>query len=137
VNSNSSVTFTELAVALSEEGRLADDLDELGRYYRSYAELMGHWRRVLPRDWMLEVRDLVEDLEYEVRRIIDYCGFEWDPACLTFHETTRPVRTASFGQVRRPIYRSSVGRWRPFEPYLRPLLDALYPRSDSPASRLD
>lgn len=104
------------------------DLGELGRYYRSYSKLMAHWREVLPPDRMLEVQyeDIVDDFETQARRIVDYCGLDWQDSCLEFFRGTRPVRTASMAQVRRPIYRSSVGRPRPNEATLRPLLDALF-----------
>ncbi len=103
------------------------DLGELGRYYRAYAALMEHWRNVLPPGVLLELRyeDVVADVEREARRIVAHCGLEWDAACLEFHKTQRPVHTASSAQVRRPIYRSSVGRWRPPDETLRPLFDAL------------
>jgi tetratricopeptide (TPR) repeat protein len=103
------------------------DLAELGRYIRAYENLMAHWRRVLPKGAMLEVQyeTLVGNLETEAKRIVDYCGLEWDDACLSFHETKRPVRTASVIQVRQPIYGSSVGRWRPYEKELEPFLRAL------------
>lgn len=103
------------------------DLGELGRYYRAYERLMRHWRQVLPEKAMLEVRyeKVVGDLEAEARRILDYCGLGWDAACLRFHETRRPVRTASITQVRRPLYRESIRRWRPDEAVLRPLIEAL------------
>ena len=67
----------------------------------------------------------MEDFEPQARRIVAHCGLAWDPACLDFHRTSRPVRTASMVQVRQPIYRSSIGRWRPDAALLRPLLDAL------------
>jgi tetratricopeptide (TPR) repeat protein len=107
----------------------ANELHELGDYYRCYAALMDHWRLVLPAGSMLEVRyeDLVEDLEGEARRMLDYCGLPWDDRCLYFHKTERPVKTASLVQVRRPLYRSSVGRWRRYERHLGPLMEALGP----------
>jgi hypothetical protein len=76
---------------------------------------------------MLEVKyeDLVADFEPQARRIVDHCGLEWEDACLDFHKTRRPVRTASAAQVRQPIYQSSVGRWQPYKHLLRPLLEAL------------
>ncbi len=103
------------------------DLAELGRYHRAYQRLMAHWRAVLPADVLLEVKyeALVENFEPQARRIVAYCGLEWDPACLEFYKTSRPVHTASMVQVRQPIYRSSVGRWRPDAALLRPLLEAL------------
>jgi tetratricopeptide (TPR) repeat protein len=103
------------------------DLAELGRYYRAYDGLMAHWRQVLPAGMMLEVdyERVVDDLEGQARLILDFCGLPWDDAVLSFHQTARPVRTASALQVRQPIYKSAVGRWRPEEALLKPLLDAL------------
>ena len=103
------------------------DLAELGRYYVDYARLMDHWRSVLPAGAFLEVQyeDVVADQERQARRMIDFCGLEWNDACLDFHKNKRSVNTASMTQVRRPIYKSSMERWRPYEKYLGPLLDAL------------
>lgn len=103
------------------------DLAELGRYYRAYDGLMAHWRDVLPAGVMLELQyeDLVADLEPQARNILAHCGLDWDPRCLAFHQTERPVRTASMAQVREPIYRSSIGRWGSVRHMLRPLLDEL------------
>jgi Sulfotransferase family len=100
------------------------DLGELGRYYKRYERLMAHWRTVLPRGRILDVRyeDVVADLEGEARRIISYCDLSWDERCLSFHKTDRPVRTASATQVREPIYNTAIGRWRVYEDYLEPLL---------------
>jgi tetratricopeptide (TPR) repeat protein len=108
------------------------DLGELGRYYRKYAELTVHWRDVLPAGRVLEIRyeDVIADLEASARRIVDHCGLEWDPTCIAFHEARRPVRTASASQVRRPIYRSSEGRWRAYQHHLGPLLAALGERAE-------
>jgi tetratricopeptide (TPR) repeat protein len=105
----------------------AYDLAELGRFYRGYEKLMEHWRSVLPPGVMLEVRyeELVADFEPQVRVLLAHCGLEWDDACADFHKTERPVHTASAAQVRRPLYRSSVGRWRPADAVLRPLLEGL------------
>ncbi len=103
------------------------DLGELGRYCRRYERLMAHWRRVLPADSFLDVpyEEVVADLEKAARRIIAHCGLPWDDRRLAFHKTQRPVRTASATQVRRPIYKSAVGRWRVYEEQLAPLLAAL------------
>ncbi len=111
------------------------DLAELGRYHRAYQRLMAHWRAVLPTDVLLEVEyeALVENFEPQARRIVAHCGLEWDPACLEFYKTSRPVHTASMVQVRQPIYRSSVGRWRPDPALLRPLLQALEGDGQRPA----
>src|SRR5574340_752595 len=103
------------------------DLAELGRYYADYARLMEHWRKLLPGGAFLDVQyeDIVADQEAQARRIIEYCGLEWNDACLDFHKNKRPISTASMTQARQPTYKSSVERWRPYEKFLGPLLDAL------------
>jgi tetratricopeptide (TPR) repeat protein len=103
------------------------DLRELGRYIAAYQRLMEHWRQVLPNGVMLEVQyeQLVGGLKTEAKRIVEFCGLDWDEACLSFYKTERPVRTASVIQVRQPIYPSSVGRWRAYENELQPFLSAL------------
>lgn len=105
----------------------AYELGELGRYYRAYEALMAHWRAVLSDGTMLEVQyeTLVGDIEGEARRIVSYCGLEWDEHCLKFHESERSVRTASAMQVRQPIYRNSIGRWLRYREHLCPLIEAL------------
>lgn len=104
----------------------ARDLAILGRYYRQYERLMAHWRKVLSLP-VLEVRyeDMVADQERMSREIIAFLGLPWDDACLHFYKTRREVATASFEQVRRPVYKSSVQRWRKYERHLGPLLAAL------------
>jgi hypothetical protein len=105
------------------------DLAELGRYYRAYATLMHHWHCVLPPGVMLDVQyeDVVADVEPQARRIVAHCGLEWDDKCLAFHRTQRPIRTPSAAQVRQPLYRTSVGRWRPYGNLLQPLIAELAP----------
>ncbi|HTC44697.1 MAG TPA: sulfotransferase [Steroidobacteraceae bacterium] len=101
-------------------------MEDIARYYRNYLELMRHWDTVLPgRVLRVHHEDVVEDLEGQVRRILDHCGLPFDPACLQFHRTQRSVRTASSEQVRQPIYRDGLDQWRQFEPWLAPLRDAL------------
>jgi tetratricopeptide (TPR) repeat protein len=103
------------------------DLAELGKFYAEYIGIMEHWRNVLPIGSFLEIQyeDLVQDTEGESRRLIEYCGLEWNDACLDFHKNDRSVRTASVTQVRQPIYRSSMERWRRYEQHLGPLLEIL------------
>jgi tetratricopeptide (TPR) repeat protein len=103
------------------------DLHELGRYYVSYATLMAHWRAVLPADRFIEIdyETVVGNLETEARRLVAFCGLSWDDACLSFHQGSQIVRTASMNQVRRPLYASSVARWEAFRGELGPLLEAL------------
>jgi tetratricopeptide (TPR) repeat protein len=102
------------------------DLDDIGHYYIQYRRLMTHWTAVLPVP-MLEFsyEATVRDFEPAARRLIDFCGLDWEAACLDFHRTDRPVLTASKGQVRRPIYDSSIGKWRRFEAQLEPLRKAI------------
>lgn len=102
-------------------------LAELGRYYRNYRELMAHWRSVLPIGSMLEVcyEDVVNNIEDQARRLLDYCGLPWDERCLSFYQTSRPVATASAVQIRQPLFRSSVHRWHRYKNYLQPLLSEL------------
>ena len=101
------------------------DLETLGRYYVRYFQLMQRWRRVLPANAMLDMRyeDLVADTEGQARRLLDYLELPWNPACLEFHKQARTVRTASLHQVRKPVYTTSVARWKRFEPHLAPLID--------------
>jgi len=105
------------------------DLEELGRYYRAYDALMEHWRHVLPAEFLLEVQyeDLVDDAQTWIARMLDHCGLEWDDACLEFHSSKRAVRTASSQQVRQPLYRRAIGRWRAYGDHLQPLLESLGP----------
>jgi tetratricopeptide (TPR) repeat protein len=108
------------------------DLTELGRYAAGFAELMEHWNRALPgRILELEYEKLVTDPEGQARRLLEHCGLDWDARCLDFYRTQRAVQTASLGQVRQPIYSSSIDRWRRFERHLGPLFEAL---GDAPAS---
>jgi len=102
------------------------DLVDCGRRYMEIDRLTRHWLNILPLK-MMEMRyeELVTDLEGQSRRLIDFLGLPWNPACLEFHKTERTVMTASAWQVRQPIYNSSVGRWRHYERHLGPLLDVL------------
>jgi hypothetical protein len=104
------------------------DLGELGRYYRLYDRLMDHWQAVLPgRIFDLSYEDLVAEPEAQMRALLEFAGLDWEDACLEFHKTGRQVRTASAQQVRRPIYKTAVARWRRYEKHLGPLLEALGP----------
>jgi len=90
--------------------------------------LMAHWRTVLPERAMIDVQyeTLIKNFSDEARRIVAFCGLEWDERCLRFHETKRAVRTLSEFQVRQPLFKTSIGRWRIYEERLKPLLDALH-----------
>jgi tetratricopeptide (TPR) repeat protein len=104
------------------------DLEDLGRYYRDYVELMAHIDSVLPgRVHRVFYESTIEDTEIEIRRLLAYCGLPFEEQCLRFHENERAVRTASSEQVRRPIFREAMDHWRHFEPWLGPLRNALGP----------
>ena len=101
-------------------------LEDIGHYYRDYVRLMDHWDEVLP-DFVLRVdyENVVDDLEGQVRRILEFCGLPFEDACLEFHRTDRNVRTPSSEQVRQPINRSGLDYWRNYEPWLEPLKRSL------------
>ena len=103
-------------------------LEDIGRYYRTYVELMAHWDSVLPgRILRVEHEAVVDDLEANVRRILEFCGLEFEPQCVEFYKTERSIRTASSEQVRQPIFKEGIDQWRNYEPWLGPLKEALGP----------
>ncbi|NBU83946.1 MAG: sulfotransferase family protein [Sphingomonadaceae bacterium] len=103
-------------------------LEDIARYYRTYVELMDHWDAVLPgRVLRVQHEDVIDDLEGNVRRILDYCGLPFEDACVEFHKTKRSVRTPSSEQVRQPIFRDGLDQWKNFEPWLAPLREFLGP----------
>lgn len=107
-------------------------LEDIGRYYRDYVELMAHYDAVLPgRVHRVHYEAMVEDTEAQVRSLLDYCGLPFEEACLRFFENDRPVRTASSEQVRQPIFREGLEQWRHYAPWLAPLVEALGPALDA------
>jgi tetratricopeptide (TPR) repeat protein len=104
------------------------DLTDIGEYFLEYQRMMDHWHDVLPgRALTMQYEDVVTDFENQVRRLLDYCELPWEDACLRYHETDRPVRTASSEQVRQPVYTKSVHFWRNHESRLGELIDVLEP----------
>ena len=106
--------------------RFSYNLQELGKYYQLYKQLMSHWNDVLP-DYIFhfQYEDLITDQEKQTRVLLEHCGLEWEESCLSFHQTERLVRTMSSPQVRRPLYGDSVGLWKKYENQLQPLISAL------------
>lgn len=103
-------------------------LEEVGTYYKDYVELMDHWDKVLPGKVLrVQYEDVVKDLDTQVRRILDYCGLDFEESCISFYENERSVRTPSSEQVRQPIYQSGVEQWKHFDEFLEPLKAALGP----------
>jgi len=109
------------------EGHLFSyDLADCGKQFLEIERLADHWRRVLPLSMLtVDYETLIADPEGESRRLIEFLGLDWEPACLEFHRTERPVFSAASWQVRQPIYSRSVGRWRHYKQHLAPLLGVL------------
>jgi tetratricopeptide (TPR) repeat protein len=118
--------FSNLKQLFASGQEFTYSIEDIARYYRTYLELMGHWDFALPGKVLRVLHeDVVDDLEGNVRRILDFCGLDFQPGCLEFYKNERSVRTASSEQVRQPIYREGLDQWRHYEPWLDPLRDAL------------
>jgi len=118
--------FSNLKQLFAKGQEFTYGIEDIARYYRTYLELMRHWDHVLPgRILRIHHEDVVDDVEGNVRRILDFCGLDFEPQCLEFHKTQRSVRTASSEQVRQPIFREGLDQWKNFEPWLGPLESAL------------
>jgi len=118
--------FSNLKQLFAQGQEFTYSPDDIARYYRTYLELMRHWDQALPgRVLRVNHEDVVEDLEGSVRRLLDHCGLEFEPACIDFHKTERSVRTPSSEQVRQPIFRDGLDQWRKYEPWLGSLRAAL------------
>jgi len=123
-----SCCFSGFKQLFAEGQEFTYGLEEVGRYYRDYVDLMDHWDTALPGKVLrVQYEDVVADLDTQVRRILDHCGLPFEEACINFHETERSVRTPSSEQVRQPIFKSGLEQWRHFEPFLGPLKEALGP----------
>jgi tetratricopeptide (TPR) repeat protein len=118
--------FSNLKQLFANGQEFAYSIEDIARYYRTYLDLMQHWDEVLPgRVLRIWHEDVVDDLEVNVRRILDFCGLAFEPKCVDFHKNERSVRTASSEQVRQPIFREGLDQWRHYENWLSPLKDAL------------
>ena len=101
-------------------------LAEAGSYYNGYVKLMDHWEKVLPNKILrVNNEDIIDDLEGQVTRILDFLNIPFEEECISFHKTDRSVRTASSEQVRQPINKKGMGRWKPYAKHLEPLIDSL------------
>ena len=118
--------FSNLKQLFARGQEFTYSVEDIARYYRTYLDLMRHWDRVLPgRVLRVFYEDVVEDLEGNVRRILEFSGLEFEPGCVEFYKTERSVRTASSEQVRQPIFREGLAQWRNYEPWLGLLKDGL------------
>ena len=118
--------FSNLKQLFARGQEFTYSIESIARYYRSYLELMRHWDTVLPgRVLRVAYEDIVEDVEANVRRLLQFCGLPFESECLEYYKTSRSVSTASSEQVRQPIFRGGLAQWRHYEPWLRPLEDLL------------
>jgi tetratricopeptide (TPR) repeat protein len=118
--------FSNLKQLFAQGQEFTYSVEDIARYYRTYLELMRHWDKVLPGKVLrVQYEDVVEDLEDNVRRMLDFCGLPFEPQCIEFHKTERSVRTASSEQVRQPLSRSGLEQWKRYEPWLDPLKHTL------------
>jgi len=118
--------FSNLKQLFATGQEFTYSVEDIARYYRTYLDVMQHWDEVLPgRVLRVHHEDVVDDLESNVRRILDFCGLAFEPSCLEFYKTARSVRTASSEQVRQPIFRDGLDQWTKYEPWLDPLKEAL------------
>jgi tetratricopeptide (TPR) repeat protein len=118
--------FSNLKQLFASGQEFTYGIEDIARYYRTYLELMRHWDKVLPgRILRVRYEDVVENLEENVMRILEFCGLEFEPACVEFYKTERSIRTASSEQVRQPIFRDGLNQWRNYAPWLGPLRDSL------------
>ena len=102
------------------------DLENLGNWYRDYARLMDYWKQLLPGYIQtVDYDEMVNNTEAEARKMVDKCGLEWDSKCLDFHRDSRSVHTASTWQVRQPIYKTSLQRWKRYDKHIGPLKEIL------------
>jgi tetratricopeptide (TPR) repeat protein len=118
--------FSNLKQLFASGQEFTYSITDIARYYRTYLELMRHWEMVLPgRVLRVQHEEVVDDLEGNVRRILDFCGLDFEAGCVEFHKTERSIRTASSEQVRQPIFREGLDQWKNYEQWLQPLKDAL------------
>ena len=118
--------FSNLKQLFAAGQEFTYSIADIARYYRTYLELMQHWDRVLPgRILRVQHETVVDDLEGSVRRLLSFCGLQFEPGCVDFHKTERSIRTASSEQVRQPIFRQGLNHWMHYKPWLEPLAEAL------------
>src|SRR5262249_43482282 len=118
--------FSNLKQLFASGQEFSYGVKEVAHYYRNYLELMRHWDSTLPgRILQVCYEDVVEDLEGNVRRILDFCGLRFEPECLEFYKTKRNVNTPSSEQVRQPIFPEGLSQWRHYDRWLGPLKDSL------------
>lgn len=116
-----------------EGNAFSNKLEDCGWFFKQYQQMMVHWREVLPSFPIIDLsyETLVDNPEDTVRILLEFCGLDWNSECLQFHKAKRVVNTASYQQVREPLYKRSVARWKKYSPFIQPLIDELAPYKDS------
>lgn len=121
-----SCCFSNLKQLFAQGQEFSYSVDDIARYYRTYLEIMAHWDAALPGQILrVQHEDVVDDLEGNVRRILAFCGLDFEQGCVDFHQNRRSVRTPSSEQVRQPVFRDGLDQWKRYEAWLAPLQDAL------------
>jgi len=115
--------FSNYSRLFRDDMRFTYSQETIGNHYKSYHTIMEHWKKVLPNDFICDMQyeEMVDDTEKEAKRLTSFLGLEWDPNCLKFYDNKRNVKTASMMQVRKPIYKTSLARWKNFAKHLKPL----------------
>ena len=116
--------FSNYIRLFKDDMRFTYSQNAIGNYYKNYQKLMEHWKKVLPKNFIfhLKYEDMIKDTENQAKKLTEFLGLEWDPNCLNFYNNKRNVKTASMMQVRKPIYKSSISRWKNFSINLSPLI---------------
>lgn len=121
--------FSGFKQLFGEGQEFSYSLSDIGKYYQNYVKLMDHWQTIFPNEILLvQHEDVVNDTENQIKRMLDFCGLEFEQACIDFHNNKRAVKTPSAQQVRQPIYKSGLAQWKHFAPYLTELENALKAR---------
>jgi tetratricopeptide (TPR) repeat protein len=121
--------FSNFTKLFKDDMRFTYSQENIGNYYKDYHTIMEHWKKVLPSDFIYHMKyeDMINDIEKEAKRLTSFIGLDWDPNCLKFYDNNRNVKTASMMQVRKPIYKSSLARWKNFIKHLKPLYNKVKP----------
>lgn len=121
--------FSNFTKLFKDDMRFTYSQENIGNYYKDYHTIMEHWKKVLPSDFICHMKyeDMINNIEKEAKRLTSFIGLDWDPNCLKFYDNDRNVKTASMMQVRKPIYKSSLARWKNFTKHLKPLYNKVKP----------
>jgi len=127
------IIFSNYSRLFKDDMRFTYSQETIGDYYKGYHNIMEHWKKVLPNDFICHIKyeEMINNTEQEAKRLTSFIGLDWDPNCLKFYDNKRNVKTASMMQVRKPIYKTSLARWKNFAKYLKPLYNTVKPYRDN------